>query len=154
RRSRWGSTRPIPTRAAVSFGARSSTPGSKRDLLGGRSQGASGLPVFMQRHIGREESGSAFALASGQRRNVLKPRWLRPSLRIGRAVLLRLTPTDQGNAMKLRPTLCAAAVFAAQPAWAQGSAADVTDMQALRAAVKTDKKAFVASAMQLTEAEA
>jgi hypothetical protein len=37
---------------------------------------------------------------------------------------------------------------------AEGSTADVTDMQALRTAVRTDKKAFVASTLQLTYAEA
>jgi len=39
-------------------------------------------------------------------------------------------------------------------AWAQGSAADVIDMQALRAAVQADKKAFVAQTLDLTPAEA
>ncbi|HXX86312.1 MAG TPA: hypothetical protein VEN29_20330 [Casimicrobiaceae bacterium] len=43
---------------------------------------------------------------------------------------------------------------AAPSAWGEGNAADVTDMQALRAAVRADKKAFVAQTMQLTEAEA
>jgi len=56
--------------------------------------------------------------------------------------------------MKLCAILCAAATFVAQAAWAEGSAADVTDMQALRSAVRADKKAFVASTLQLTEAEA
>jgi hypothetical protein len=37
---------------------------------------------------------------------------------------------------------------------AQGKADDVTDMQALRAAVRADKRAYVASLMTLTEAEA
>jgi hypothetical protein len=37
---------------------------------------------------------------------------------------------------------------------AEDKIADVTDMQALRAAVKSDKKAFVASTMNLTSAEA
>ena len=37
---------------------------------------------------------------------------------------------------------------------AEDKIADVTDMQALRAAVKSDKKAFVASTMKLTGAEA
>jgi Spy/CpxP family protein refolding chaperone len=48
----------------------------------------------------------------------------------------------------------AVAVIAASPVWAQGNAADVTDMQALRTAVRTDKKAFVASVLKLTDAEA
>ena len=46
------------------------------------------------------------------------------------------------------------AAIVAPPAWAQGNAADVTDMQALRTAVRTDKKAFVASVLKLTDAEA
>ena len=50
--------------------------------------------------------------------------------------------------------LFAVAVISASPAWAQGNAADVTDMQALRTAVRTDKKAYVASVLQLTDAEA
>ena len=50
--------------------------------------------------------------------------------------------------------LFAVAVISASPAWAQGNAADVTDMQALRTAVRTDKKAFVASVLKLTDAEA
>jgi Spy/CpxP family protein refolding chaperone len=37
---------------------------------------------------------------------------------------------------------------------AQDKSGDVTDMQALRAAIKSDKKAFVASTMNLTSAEA
>ncbi len=48
----------------------------------------------------------------------------------------------------------AIAASAAQFASAQGNAADVTDMQALRDAVKADKKAFVASKLDLTPAEA
>ena len=40
------------------------------------------------------------------------------------------------------------------PVSAQGNAADGTDLQALRAAVKVDRKAFVASTLQLTDAEA
>ena len=50
--------------------------------------------------------------------------------------------------------MVAAAVVIQQGAWAEGNAADVTDMQALRAAVRVDKKAFVASTLQLTPAEA
>ena len=50
--------------------------------------------------------------------------------------------------------LFAVAVISAAPTWAQGNAADVTDMQALRTAVRTDKKAFVASVLKLTDAEA
>jgi hypothetical protein len=50
--------------------------------------------------------------------------------------------------------LFAATMFAAQSAWAEDKIADVTDMQALRAAVRADKKAFVASTLKLTNAEA
>ena len=46
------------------------------------------------------------------------------------------------------------AAILASPAWAEGNAADVTDMQALRTAVRTDKKAFVASVLKLTDDEA
>ena len=53
----------------------------------------------------------------------------------------------------IAPLLFAAAMFATPCAWAEGSAADVTDMQALRAAVKADKKAYVASVLDLTDAE-
>ncbi len=47
-----------------------------------------------------------------------------------------------------------AGMIMAPSAWGQGSAADVTDLQALRAAVKADKKAYVASVLALTPAEA
>lgn len=50
--------------------------------------------------------------------------------------------------------LFAVAMVAAPSAAAQGNAADATDMQALRAAVQADKKAYVASALALTDAEA
>ena len=51
--------------------------------------------------------------------------------------------------------VCAmAAIVGAPLAWAQGNSADVTDMQALRAAVRADKKAYVASVLMLTPAEA
>ena len=50
--------------------------------------------------------------------------------------------------------LFAVSVISASPAWAQGNAADVTDMQALRTAVRADKKAYVASVLKLTEDEA
>jgi hypothetical protein len=49
--------------------------------------------------------------------------------------------------------LLAAASLGAPIALAQDKAADVTDMQALRAALKSDKKAFVASVMKLSDAE-
>jgi Spy/CpxP family protein refolding chaperone len=48
----------------------------------------------------------------------------------------------------------AAAVAATPCAMAQDRLGDATDMQALRAAVKTDKRAYVASALNLTDAEA
>jgi len=54
----------------------------------------------------------------------------------------------------LSAMLLGAAMIASQPAWSQANAADATDMQALRAAVQTDKKAYVASMLQLTDAEA
>ena len=50
--------------------------------------------------------------------------------------------------------LFAAAMIATPSAWAEDKIADVTDMQALRAAVRSDKKAFVASTLKLTPAEA
>ena len=46
------------------------------------------------------------------------------------------------------------AAFLSPLARAADSAADVTDMQALRAAVHTDKRAYVASTLKLTDAEA
>jgi Spy/CpxP family protein refolding chaperone len=46
------------------------------------------------------------------------------------------------------------AALAAPLASAQDRAADVTDMQALRDVVKTDKRAYVASVLSLTDAEA
>ena len=54
---------------------------------------------------------------------------------------------------KLVMLLLAAATLAAPIALAQDKAADVTDMQSLRAALKSDKKAFVASVMKLNDAE-
>ena len=50
--------------------------------------------------------------------------------------------------------LFAAAMIATPSVWAEDKIADVTDMQALRAAVRSDKKAFVASTLKLTPAEA
>lgn len=49
--------------------------------------------------------------------------------------------------------LFAVAMIAAQAPWAQ-NIADVTDMPALRTAVRSDKKAFVASTLNLTATEA
>jgi Spy/CpxP family protein refolding chaperone len=54
----------------------------------------------------------------------------------------------------LSALLCAWLVLAAPTAIAEGSAADATDMQALRASVRADKKALVASTLNLTQAEA
>jgi hypothetical protein len=55
---------------------------------------------------------------------------------------------------KFAAALLAAGLIVAQYAWAQDKSADVTDMDALRAAVRADKKAFVASTLKLTPAEA
>ena len=54
----------------------------------------------------------------------------------------------------LAAALILIAMTAAPPAWAQGKASDMTDLQALRAAVKSDKKALVTSSLELTDAEA
>jgi hypothetical protein len=48
----------------------------------------------------------------------------------------------------------AAALIAAPPVLAEDKIADVTDMDALRAAVRADKKAYVASVLKLTPVEA
>jgi Spy/CpxP family protein refolding chaperone len=50
--------------------------------------------------------------------------------------------------------LFAAAMIAVPCASAEDKIADVTDMQALRTALRSDKKAFVASTLKLTDAEA
>jgi Spy/CpxP family protein refolding chaperone len=50
--------------------------------------------------------------------------------------------------------LFAASMAAVHPAAAEEKVADVTDMQALRDAVRSDKKALVASTLKLTDAEA
>jgi Spy/CpxP family protein refolding chaperone len=50
--------------------------------------------------------------------------------------------------------VCAWSLLAAPMTLAQGNAADAADMQALRHAVRADKKALVASTLNLTEAEA
>ena len=55
---------------------------------------------------------------------------------------------------KLATFLFAMALVVAQSASGQGNAADATDMQALRNAVRADKKAYVASMLNLTPAEA
>jgi hypothetical protein len=50
--------------------------------------------------------------------------------------------------------LFSAAMIAALSVRAEDKIADVTDMNALRTAVRTDKKAFVAATLKLTDAEA
>ena len=50
--------------------------------------------------------------------------------------------------------LVVAAIVLIPCAFAEDKIADVTDMQALRVAVRADKKAFVASTLQLTPTEA
>ncbi len=54
----------------------------------------------------------------------------------------------------LAAVLLVVATLGAPLARAEDKAADVTDMQALRAAIKADKRAFVASTLNLTDAEA
>jgi hypothetical protein len=56
--------------------------------------------------------------------------------------------------MSVSALLFAVALILASPARAEGNAADATDMQALRTAVRADKKAYVASVMVLTDDEA
>src|ERR1044072_10015431 len=55
---------------------------------------------------------------------------------------------------KLLTSVVLIACCIAAPVIGQGAANDVTDMQALRQAVKNDKRAFVESLMKLTDAEA
>ena len=55
---------------------------------------------------------------------------------------------------RLAALFIALAMIASPLAFAQDKKADVTDMQALRDAVRADKRAYVASIMQLTDAEA
>jgi Spy/CpxP family protein refolding chaperone len=50
--------------------------------------------------------------------------------------------------------LFAIGTIAMPSAWAQDKIADVTDMPALRNAIRTDKKAFVASTLKLTDTQA
>jgi Spy/CpxP family protein refolding chaperone len=54
----------------------------------------------------------------------------------------------------LAALLFGAATIAAQSAMAEDKIADVTDMQALRKAVQSDKRALVASTLKLTDVEA
>ena len=53
----------------------------------------------------------------------------------------------------LAAALLAAGLVLSQLAWAEDKIADVTNMDALRAAVRADKKEFVASTLKLTPAE-
>ena len=55
---------------------------------------------------------------------------------------------------KLAAALIAIVGFFPLAVAAEGNVADVTDMQALRTAIRVDKKAFVAATLQLTDAEA
>ncbi len=55
---------------------------------------------------------------------------------------------------KIAVAWLAAVLLAATTGWAEDKLADVTDMQALRTAVRTDRKALVASTLNLTAAEA
>jgi Spy/CpxP family protein refolding chaperone len=48
----------------------------------------------------------------------------------------------------------AAAMIATQPVVAQDKAAEVAELQAMKAAVQKDKRAYVASVLKLTDAEA
>jgi hypothetical protein len=70
----------------------------------------------------------------------------------------RFGPTINNTEVDKMPRIMLAIVFAvaavSQAAWGEDKIADVTDMDALRAAVRADKKAFVASTLQLTPAEA
>jgi Spy/CpxP family protein refolding chaperone len=63
---------------------------------------------------------------------------------------------DRGKTMNkyLIAMVCAWSLLAAPLAFAQGNPADAADMQALRIAVRADRKALVASTLSLTDAEA
>jgi len=75
--------------------------------------------------------------------------------RLHRIALNRPQQTSGKTVSKIVAAILFTVVMIARPsAWAADPIADVTDMQALRAAVKADKKAFVASALNLTPAEA
>jgi hypothetical protein len=56
--------------------------------------------------------------------------------------------------MKIKAAISLLALLVVQGVWAQTPSADGTDMQALRAAVKADKKALVAATLALTPVEA
>jgi soluble lytic murein transglycosylase-like protein len=67
-----------------------------------------------------------------------------------------LDAAPKGKTMNkyLCAVVCAWSLLAAPMAIAEGNAADATDMQALRNAVRADKKALVAQTLNLTSAEA
>jgi hypothetical protein len=99
---------------------------------------------------------------TGQK-NVLKDGLTRPGFQRvelqGRGVARPTTlflPPQRGTTMKknLGLVLFGLAMLAAPLVSAQDTAADVTDMQALRKAVQTDRKALVAATLKLTDAEA
>ena len=54
----------------------------------------------------------------------------------------------------LATALAAVLMIAASPVWGEDKIADVTDMDALRKAVRADKQAYVESVMKLTPTEA
>jgi Spy/CpxP family protein refolding chaperone len=56
--------------------------------------------------------------------------------------------------LRLAALTFVAGALVAAPAWTQGKTSDVTDMQALQAAVRADKRGYVASTLALTDAEA
>jgi Spy/CpxP family protein refolding chaperone len=56
--------------------------------------------------------------------------------------------------LRIAALIVSAAIAAATPAWSQVKPPDATDMQALQAAVRADKRGYVASTLSLTDAEA
>jgi hypothetical protein len=91
-------------------------------------------------------------------KDALEAAWHRPHEVPGGSGLPSGNPQScyRGSMMKkkLAFALFGIAMIAMQSTWAEDKLADVTDMQALRNAVRTDRKAFVASTLQLTNAEA
>jgi len=53
----------------------------------------------------------------------------------------------------ISPWIVMGTLFFALPAWPQPKASDATDMQALQAAVRADKRGYVASTLALDDAE-
>jgi Spy/CpxP family protein refolding chaperone len=74
--------------------------------------------------------------------------------RLSACGMLANRPGEKTMKRHLGALLLTFAAFVASPAGAQGNTADATDMQALRSALRTDKKAYVASVLKLTDAEA